>query len=321
MDGGNGRNQDKVDFTRPRISLPNADDITNHASMTTTTPNLLPPLVSPGRLESHLSDGDLLIVCTGNREQYLRSHIPGAVHLDVSTLNFGEPPVKGLLPPIDQLETTFSRLGLTDQTHVVAYDDEATTSAARLFWVLEAVGHKRVSFLDGGLAGWQALELPLESGEVTGKPVSWRGTLDDTVITGHEAILTHIENGDVEHGRVRILDSRAPEEYQGLKSASERKGRIPGAVNLNWLDTIGDDRMLKSPASLEAALAALGIDPGSDVIVHCQTHQRSSHSFMMLRSLGYSRVRGYPGSWSEWSLNPELPIVGRRESDPWTRQK
>ena len=86
-----------------------------------------------------------------------------------------------------------------------------------------------------------------------------------------------------------ILDARSPEEYNGLKSPSLRNGRIPGAVNLNWIDTIDRDNNLrfKPESVLNPMLAQLGVARDKEIIVYCQTHHRSSHSFVMLRRLGF----------------------------------
>ena len=94
----------------------------------------------------------------------MAAHIPGAVYLDVGNLNRGTKPAPGLLPDTEIVEKAFQLIGLTDSTHVVCYDDDAGTAAARMIWVLEAMGHHKQSFLNGGLTAWAALGLPLQSG-------------------------------------------------------------------------------------------------------------------------------------------------------------
>ena len=89
-----------------------------------------------------------------------------------------------------------------------------------------------------------------------------------------------------------------------------RGGHIPGARNLNWLDTIDttNNFRLKPSEDLQFMLNQIGITPDKEIITYCQTHHRSSHSYVMLKSLGYTRIRGYPGSWSEWGNSSETPI-------------
>ena len=89
-----------------------------------------------------------------------------------------------------------------------------------------------------------------------------------------------------------------------------RGGHIPGAVNLDWVNAIDQTRALRfQPESvLRDLLESRGITPDREVMVYCQTHHRSSHTYMVLRSLGYPRIRGYPGAWSEWGNDPATPV-------------
>ncbi len=109
---------------------------------------------------------------------------------------------------------------------------------------------------------------------------------------------------------VALLDARTPEEFAGVSVRALRGGHIPGARNLNWLDTVDRERnlRLKGDAELRALLDARGLDAGKEIITYCHTHHRSSHSYVMLKHLGYPRVRGYAGSWSQWGNSPETPI-------------
>ena len=81
-------------------------------------------------------------------------------------------------------------------------------------------------------------------------------------------------------------------------------------MNLDWTETMDRQRnlRLKPAAELLARLEALGVTPDKQVVTYCQTHHRSSHSYVMLKALGFSRVKGYPGSWSEWGNLADTPI-------------
>ncbi|CAJ2377314.1 MAG: Thiosulfate sulfurtransferase [Arenicellales bacterium IbO2] len=270
-----------------------------------------PYLIEPRELERMLPGENLLVVDVGNRDNYLRGHVPCATHLDYGALVSGRPPVPGLLPPLENLQESLRRLGLSRETHVVAYDDQGNGRAARLLWTLATAGHAHMSLLNGGLAAWHNEGHPLERGEVRAAPGDFRVDFQPQVLADKSYVLASL--GDP---RRVILDARSPQEYRGEKSASPRRGRIPGAVNLNWLDTIDRSRNLrfKPDEELRAMLAERGVARDCEIIVHCQTHHRSSHSFVMLRHLGFNEVRGYAGSWAEWSDDPSLPVENPGET-------
>lgn len=263
-----------------------------------------PAVIESAELEARLADG-LLIVDVGAAESYRKAHIPGAVHLDYARLILGRPPAPGLMPPVAQLEAALRGIGLTAGKRVVAYDDSGNGRAARLLWTLEALGHRGFSLLNGGLAAWLGDGGAVESTPNHVAPGDFTARLNDSVIADKDFVLAALGNADFQ-----LLDARTPDEYHGVKSPSARHGRIPGAVNLNWLDTIDRANHLrfKPAAELEALLAARGLSREREVIAYCQTHHRSSHSFVMLRHLGFERVRGYPGSWSEWGNDFGLPV-------------
>ena len=250
----------------------------------------------------------LLVVCLGNHDRYLSGHLPGAVWFDAGRLNGGIKPAPGLLPDPSRLESDFAAIGLGAEQHVVCYDDNGGTAAARMMWVLEAMGHRRLSMLDGGLEAWLADDLPLEQNGTAPAQAerAWKAHPDASVIAVKADVVAAL--GDP---RVRILDARSEDEFLGRKTNSARKGRIPGARNLDWEITRDPDNAhrLLPAEKLETMLAERGFDRAHEIIVHCQTHQRSSHSFVMLRSLGFSNIRAYAGSWMEWAADESLPII------------
>ena len=265
----------------------------------------IPYVIEPDEMELLLPNDKLLMVDLSNSENYLKHHVPGAIHLDYGALVLGQAPATGLLPPLGKLQSALESFGLVPERHVIAYDDQGNGRASRLLWTLEVVGHKRASLLNGGLIAWineghATVQTPdqAEAGDICIK-------FDSSVVADKDYVLASLENP-----QIRILDARSADEYNGLKSPSLRNGRIPGSVNLNWIDSMDQNNNLrfKSDAELNSMLAQLDIDRDKEIITHCQTHHRSSHSFVMLRHLGFDRIRGYAGSWSEWGNDPDLPI-------------
>ncbi len=266
----------------------------------------LPLLVEADQLEQRLGNPDLLVVDLRSTENYLTGHVPAAVQLHYASLVGGRRPAIGLLPDIARLSNTFSQLGLSPSTWVVAYDDEGCGRASRLIWTLHAIGHHNCSVLNGGIQAWANEGHPLATETTTATPAHYRATLaNPEVVATKEYVLSRLSSDEIV-----LLDTRTHAEYAGTDVRAQRGGHIPGAVNLDWLENIDRNQNLRMlPAAvLMPRLAALGITTDREIIVYCQTHHRSAHSYVMLRSLGYPLVRGYAGAWSEWGNDPALPL-------------
>jgi len=263
-------------------------------------------LIEPKALHSRLSDPDLQIVDLCESRDLQDQRIPGSIHIDYSEIVDGAKPATGQVPSKERLQRLTRRLGLRNGLHVVAYDDEGGGRASRLAWTLYLLGHRCASVLNGGIHAWMYEGYPVT---MNGTAVTIAGSahfaIDDRVLATQEYILSRLGTPGL-----TLLDARTREEYQGSRVLAKRGGHIPGAVHLNWLDTIdgADQLRLKMDDELTAMLSQRGIAPDREIVVYCQTHHRSAHSWMMLRHLGYSRVRGYAGSWSEWGNDARTPI-------------
>ena len=166
--------------------------------------------------------------------------------------------------------------------------------------------------LDGGAPAWIGAGLDVESGALTAPQASPVESLTLDMDSGRDAVAdAQYILGRLGDNDFALLDARTKAEVEGADRRAERGGRIPGARNYDWLRAFvdpTDDRRLRDRDEILGELAGLGITPDKEVVVYCQTHHRSSQSYCMLRDLGFERVRGYPGAWSEWGNQDELPI-------------
>lgn len=263
-------------------------------------------LIEATELEAILDSPTTRVVDLSRHEVHRQYHIPGACLVDYAEIAVSRPPVHGLLPNAAALARLAGRMALTPETHVIAYDDEGGGKAARLLWTLDAMGHHNWSLLNGGLHAWANEGHPMVAGDA---PCSASAEvaidLDSTPLADADYIRQRL------HGDLKLLDARTAEEYRGVKRYANQAGHIPGAVNFDWMNAIDQDRnlRLRDRDTLLAALATLGIGTDDEVVVYCQTHHRSSHSYVLLKYLGFAKVRGYPGSWSDWGNRMDLPVA------------
>ena len=264
----------------------------------------LPLIVEPDQLEPLLERQDILAVDLCQADVYGQYHIPGAIHLEYPHIIAPRPPAMGLIPGDDHLERLFSGLGIANDTHVVAYDDEGGGKAARLLWTLDVVGHTCCSLLNGGLHAWVNEGHRTERSPVTLAPTRYHVHRTDTALADRTYVLEHLDAPDVV-----IVDARSKEEYLGSKQLAARSGHIPGAIHWEWTEAMDQahNLRLEPEAQLRATLQSLGVTPDREIVTYCQTHHRSAYTYIVLKALGFTRVRGYHGSWSEWGNRHDTP--------------
>ena len=267
-----------------------------------TTPKLL---LEPTELNTRLHDENVTIVDLCKQETYDKKHIPGAIHVDYANIVRNAPPVGGLLPNTEEMHVLVQSLGITKDTHIVSYDEEGGGNAARLMWTMHAYGHQNISVLDGGIFSWIKGGFPLEQSKAKPRQSNYEPTLTADNVIEQSEILEKLGSLDF-----ALLDARSPGEHSGETKYAARGGRIPGAQLLEWTDMMDRSNSLRlKPAEvLQAMLDERGLSKDKEVVVYCQTHHRSALSYLALLHLGYPRVRGYHGAWSDWGNSPEMPL-------------
>lgn len=263
-------------------------------------------IIDPDELEALRGQDDVVIVDLCQPGQYVTAHIPQARYLPYGLIVRSDMPRVGLLPYPSVFSRLMSNLGITAGSRVVAYDDEGGGCAARLLWTLNAFGHTNASLVDGGIHSWineghETADMPAPNPVTSDVEMHFNGN----GVVDHDHILDSL-NDD----RAGILDARSAEEYQGKKRMAKRAGHIPGAKHFEWTDAMDrDNNMRILPADqLKERLDSLGLTPDKGIICYCQSHHRSAYSWVMLKHLGYEKVAGYPGSWSDWGNRSDSPI-------------
>lgn len=244
----------------------------------------------------------LLLVDMSSDATYQQGHIDGAVHIPPHLLVCGQPPVPGKIATVDQLNRLFSFLGLTPDTHVVVYDDEGGGWAGRFIWTLDAIGHKRYSYLNGGIHAWKQSHLPLTKEAPAVMPTQVSVKIDPKVVIGIRDILSELDKADFV-----VWDARSPAEYRGERVTALKNGHIPGAINCEWTSLMDPNNGLRIREDAREYLASLGLTANKRMVTHCQSHHRSGFTYLVGKAMGFN-IRGYHGSWAEWGNDPDTPV-------------
>jgi thiosulfate/3-mercaptopyruvate sulfurtransferase len=273
------------------------------------------PLIKPDALAARMELGErLVIIDTRAPAQYAQGHIPGAANVHQIFTYLATSTAEGLAALRDEFAAYFGAAGVSGDERVVIYEDAMDNGygqSCRGWFLLRYLGHPRVQILDGGLQGWKAEGLPLSTETPTIQKRAFTPRIDDALM------VTWQEMRDTLHDpRIIKLDTRDRDEWEAESSSpygkdfAPRKGRIPGAVWIEWLRLMERRSGIPHFRSREEILAIcreVGIGPDSRVYLYCFKGARASNTMVALMEAGIRDVRLYFGSWNEWSRNPELP--------------
>jgi len=270
-------------------------------------------LVDATWLESHRDDvvvADVRWSATGGAAEAERAfeagHIPGAVFFDVDRDLAGVPFVEGPgrhpLPDPERFATALASRGIGRDDLVIAYDDGGGSVAARLWWLLDAVG-RPCALLDGGLSAWPG---PRGSGPATPRPAA---TADvrlwpEQRIVDADGVAEALRSGDL------VLDARVGERYRGeTEPIDPVAGHIPGARSAPFPNVLGADGRFRSPQELRDRFEALGVAEDAVPIAYCGSGVTASLDVFALKLAGFGDARLYEGSWSDWVHDPSRPVA------------
>lgn len=257
------------------------------------------------------------------RKHFAARRIPGSVYVDLDTELAAEPtPRAGRhpLPDTAALQAAARRWGVSSDAGVVVLDDNGGLAAARAWWLLLWAGVTDVRVLDGGLRAWEAEGYSVDDESV---PV-YEPTEGDIVLRPGQLPTFDADEAAVLARTGLLLDARAGERYRGeVEPVDPRAGHIPGAVSAPTSENLTSDGAFRSAQELRARFTELGVneaDGAGDsadaadaagagtVGVYCGSGVTAAHQILALHVAGFAAAL-YPGSWSQWSSDPERPAA------------
>lgn len=273
------------------------------------------PLISVSELQSQLSMSDLqvfdcrfsLMDPAHGRTQYEKSHIPGAIFIDVNK-DLSTPHVPGKtgrhpLPAQADWIKTVCRLGLTPEKQVVLYDDGGGASSSRMWWMLKWIGHDNVSVLDGGWQAWNAAALPTTAEA----PPAPQMTSDQ--YSSRTSLVTLLTADQIDAAQQTLIDARDLPRFKGeVETIDPIAGHIPGAVCSPASANLTADGRFKDAEALREKFR-MASDSDKPVVCYCGSGITACHNTLAMAAAGLPLPALYAGSWSEWITDAARAIA------------
>ena len=276
------------------------------------------PLIAATDLGSRLEESDWCILdcrftlndTERGRRDYHLSHIPNALYAHLDD-DLSGPVIAGEtgrhpLPSPETFAATLGQWGIDPGVSVVIYDDRDSSIAARLWWMLSWVGHRRVFVLDGGWAAWTAMGGPVTDAPGRRQPRIYRVHPNSSMLADcPEVVKIQPESGWL------LVDSRTGERFRGeWEPVDPVAGHIPGAINAPFTANLDASGRLLPAATLRSRFAEMlgAVDPARAVF-YCGSGVTAAHNLLALAVAGMEGARLYAGSWSEWIVDPRRPVA------------
>ncbi len=278
------------------------------------------PLVDVAWIKDHSCDANVRVLDIrnpldgGSRTDYLKGHIPCAVHTDYlkggwrGLVN----KVPGQLPPTDKISKLIGDLGIDNKTHVVIYHHGKSAldmgSATRVYWTMKVLGHDNVSILNGGYLAYAKVKgNKIEKGNNKVEAKTFNASLRKDMLVSAMDVKNTLNDG-----KTTLVDLRPQHQYIGINrhAKSSRNGTIPGAKNLpeSWM-TVNGGGTFRNKSDLSKLYKIAKIDPNSEQINFCNTgHWASVGWFVSSEVMGNSKAKLYDGSMVEWTNKTDLPM-------------
>lgn len=265
-------------------------------------------LVSADWVEQN-KDDIVLVEVDEDVSAYDAGHIAGAIKLDWK--QDLQDPVRRDFVNKQQFEALLSDRGVANDDTIVLYGGNNNWFAAYAYWYFKLYGHESVKLLDGGRKKWELDGRPLSTDAVTREQTEFKAQEQDSSIRAFRDEVVAAINAK------NLVDVRSPDEFSGKLLApahlpqeqAQRAGHIPSAINVPWSKAANEDGTFRSSEELRELYKEAGIDEGKATIAYCRIGERSSHTWFALHELlGYSDVKNYDGSWTEYGSLVGVPV-------------
>lgn len=280
------------------------------------TTEIITPIVTTEWLAKHLSAPDVRVIdaswylAPAGRNawaEYDDAHIPGAVFFDIDEISDTSSTLPHMMPDPAKFASRVKALGLGDGARLVVYDGSGLFSAARVWWMFRAMGHKAISVLDGGFPKWTREGRPVDDHRPIRTSRHFTPRPNHMLIRGLSQMKYNLESK-----AEQVMDARSPGRFHAQEPEPRpglRGGHIPGSKNVYYARLLNPDGTMRSPDSIRQAFKDAGIDVQAPVVASCGSGVSAAILLLGLAVIGAPDGALYDGAWAEWGGDTSLPAA------------
>lgn len=272
-------------------------------------------LINPDQLNALIKKNDVSVIDVRDESEYKKGHIEGAVNLPDIFYYLTDSTDSARKEMVDHFENALGNKGITMDRPVVVYENEMAArygGSCRGYFILTYLGHPRAMILHGGIHAWTEAGLSLSTTDEQATPTAFKAEVIPEILATKNDVLEALN----EDSSTILLDDRDRDEWEGRSSSpygvdySPRKGRIPGAVWIEWYDfmDMGTTPYFRKPEEILEICKRANIRKDDSIIIYCFKGSRASNTYVAMKTAGYNTMKVYLGSWYEWAKDFSLPV-------------
>lgn len=251
-------------------------------------------------------DASLETTAEGGTANTVLKTIPNARFFDLKN-NFSKAnsSFPNTLPDKTQFESECQKLGIDQNSKIVVFDSLGIYSSPRVWWLFQAMGHKAISVLNGGLPAWILKGFPTETKvPKLYKLGNFKAIFQKKYVKSYQNILDNLHTKTF-----TVVDARSEGRFNG-SSKEPRKhlksGHIPTSINIPYSEVLANGAF-KTVSELKTAFRTKCND--TEALVFSCGSGLTACIVMLAYVIAFNKKRAiYDGSWSEWAECQNLKI-------------
>ncbi|MGB5227220.1 MAG: sulfurtransferase [Eudoraea sp.] len=260
------------------------------------------PIVSSIWLYNNLEDPDLIVLDASpkiGKTDFKNIGIKGARKFDLQNeFSDTSSELPNTLPSPKQFENSCKKLGITNSSKIVVYDNLGIYISPRVWWMFKVMGHQNIAVLNGGLPEWirRGYET-LQHKQNNIKPGNFEAKFRPEMVKYYDFVLSNVSSQES-----ILIDARSPGRFKGIAPEPREglpSGHIPASLNLPYTEVLEHGKY-KSKEALEAIFNKLDVNE-KPLVFSCGSGVTACIILLASEFVLKNDKSVYDGSWTEWA--------------------